>query len=88
MKEYTLKHPITKGERTIESLTFGQLKVMHLRSLDTADGEIGKTLALLSAMTGEPEVLLDEMDPEDFAHLSKFMGELLENFTTGQQPAS
>lgn len=53
-----------------------RLKAKHLRYTDGAKGEVGKTLALLSAFTGQPVKVLDELDAQDLealaAHLEPF----------------
>lgn len=71
-----LKYPITYtadrfdggGERTVEELRIpSRIKVKHLRAMDKSQGEVGKSLALIAAVTGLPKAAIDEMDAEDLA---------------------
>jgi hypothetical protein len=64
----TLRVPITLGERTVEELHFKPPKVKDaLRTDKYEDGTVAAALALMSSLTGEPESLLAELVPEDFA---------------------
>ncbi|MCE7510257.1 phage tail assembly protein [Alloalcanivorax xenomutans] len=46
-----------------------RLKAKHLRALDSAQGEISQTLALLVSITGYPKSVIDELDAEDLEKL-------------------
>lgn len=57
----TLSEPLTyrvsrtEGERTVEQLTITKkIKGRHLLATDKAEGEMGKSLALLAALAGVP----------------------------------
>ncbi|MDR2923514.1 MAG: phage tail assembly protein [Treponema sp.] len=64
----TLRVPLTLGERTVEELHFKPPKVKDaIRTDKYEDGTVAAAVALMSSLTGEPEALLAEMIPEDFA---------------------
>lgn len=66
--EYTLKTPVTVGERTVKVLHFHRPKVRDfLRTDGHAADSIGADHALCSALTGEPEVIIQSIDVEDWA---------------------
>ncbi|WP_147615122.1 phage tail assembly protein [Treponema pectinovorum] len=66
--KYTLKTPVTVGERTVEQLNFHRPKVRDfLRTDGFAVDSIGADQALCSALTGEPEVIVSAIDIEDWA---------------------
>ena len=85
---HTLAYPIEVTKRaggskekveTVTEITLDlpeRLKAKHLRFTDGAKGEIGKTLALLAAFSGQPVKVLDELDAKDLealaAHLESF----------------
>jgi hypothetical protein len=67
---FTLRVPIRKGEVEYTKLT---LKPPVLRDIIRTDGHdpnsIGYARALLSSLSGVPEVVLDQLVPEDWADL-------------------
>jgi hypothetical protein len=67
---FKLRVPIRKGEVEYKELT---LKPPVLRDIIRTDGHapesVGYARALLSALSGLPEVLLDELVPEDWADI-------------------
>ena len=68
--EYTLKTPVTVGERTVTELRFRRPKVRDFlrtdgRELDT----VGADQALCSSLSGEPEIIIQEIDVDDWAVL-------------------
>lgn len=66
--EYTLKTPVTVGERTVEVLKFHRPKVRDfLRTDGHAIDSIGADQALCSALTGEPEIIIQAIDVDDWA---------------------
>lgn len=83
----TLKHPVeiknTEGTvlETITELRFKRLKGKQMRVVDAAKGEMGMTLALMSASAGVPPSTVDLMDGEDIAAA----GEIISDFL-GQSP--
>ncbi len=68
---YTLIHPITKGERTLTELTFRRPKIKDLITWNEEEtkSEFAETSLLVSILTGEPQVILDEMDLEDYTEV-------------------
>jgi len=63
-----LRVPLTLGERTVKKLHFKPPKLKDaLRTDKYEDGTVAAAIALMSSLTGEPETLLSEMFPEDFA---------------------
>lgn len=74
MEIYILKKPATKGERTIKQLEIARPKVAHFARTDGHPTDsIAADRALLSALTGEPELLLDEIDIEDWANIRQIL---------------
>lgn len=72
METITLSAPVTKGERTVTELTFQDPKVRHLMAVDGYDpNSAAATVALVSALTGEPELLIRELPPEDWQKIHK-----------------
>jgi hypothetical protein len=83
---YTLKHPVevtltsSSGDRTekITQITLQPLmRAKQLRVLDTVDGDVAKSIAMIAQLSGHPVKVIDELHPEDFAELA----EMVENFT-------
>ena len=71
----TLRVPLTLGERTINKLHFKPPKLKDaMRTDGYEDGSVGAAIALMSSLTGEPESLLAEMIPEDFADCAVILG--------------
>ncbi|MFV2949669.1 phage tail assembly protein [Pseudomonas japonica] len=66
LEPFIYRHSKLDGERTVTELRLvKKVKGRHLKSLDKAEGEIGKTLAMLSAMSGLPIHAMDELDVRD-----------------------
>lgn len=61
----------------IEELTVRRPKAKDLRIMDRPGGDVGKTIELLAALTGQPVKVIDELDQADMEALSA----ILENFT-------
>jgi hypothetical protein len=63
-----LRVPLTLGERTVTEL---HIKPPKVRDIVRTDGNeptsVAYARALLSSLTGEPESILNEMVPEDWA---------------------
>jgi hypothetical protein len=81
----TLRVPLTLGELSVKQLHFKPPKVKDAMRTDKYDdGTLAAAIALMSSLTGEPESLLAEMVPEDFADCAvilartnkRFMGEI------------
>jgi len=80
-----LRVPLALGERTVAELHFKPPKLKDaLRTDRYEDGTVAAAVALMSSLTGEPESLLGEMIPEDFADCAvilsrtnmRFMGQI------------
>jgi hypothetical protein len=80
-----LRVPLTLGEVTINTLNFRPPKVKDsLRTDKYENGTMAAAVALMSSLTGQPESLLGEMVPEDFADCAvilartnmRFMGQI------------
>ena len=70
MEKIVLKHPVTVGERTVTELTLQDPKVRHLKRTDGHElNSIAADVALLSALSGEPELVIDQIDLKDWAVL-------------------
>lgn len=70
----TLKEPITttfkssdgaQRQETITELTLRKPKAKDLLSLDTVTGDVSKTLALISALSGHPMLVIHELSTDD-----------------------
>jgi len=80
-----LRVPLTLGERTVTELHFKPPKLKDAMRTDMyKGGTVAAATALMSSLTGEPESLLGEMIPEDFADCAvilsrtnmRFMGQI------------
>ncbi len=77
-----LDYPITKGEVTIDELKFtGRPKARHMLAGDGHEkGSWAYEIAIMSALTGVPEILLKELDHEDFIRADVAMGQRFNAF--------
>jgi hypothetical protein len=77
-----LRHSITVGERTITELRFRPPKVKDLLQAGVyPEGSIAFTHALLSSLTGEPAIVINEMIPEDWADSLVILSRTYQRFT-------
>jgi len=59
MEDIYLKHPVTLGERKVTELHFQEPCLMHMMRTDGHDiNDVGADIALVSALTGEPEDII------------------------------
>ena len=66
--EYTLKMPVTVGERTVTGLKFRRPKTRDFLRTDGYNADsVGADVALTSSLTGEPEIIIQEIDIDDWA---------------------
>lgn len=67
METIQLSAPVSMGQRTITSLTFQDPKVRHIMAGDgrNPDG-VAFAVAIASALTGEPELLIAELPSPDW----------------------
>jgi Phage tail assembly chaperone proteins, E, or 41 or 14 len=89
---YQLKHPIVlrtkvqggaENETTLEEVSVRRLKAKDLRMLDTVQGRMAQSLAIIAALTGLTAKAVDELDGEDVEGL----GEIIGDFFPGRQEA-
>lgn len=81
MHTIKLLHTATKGERTISELVFQKPKIKHFLALDAyPQGSLAGDIALTSALTGEPEILIGELDPEDWPKVRAYLSILADIF--------
>lgn len=67
-EKIVLRVPLTVGQRTVTELNLRAPKLKDLLRMDAyPEGSYGASRALLSSLSGEPEVILDELLPEDWA---------------------
>ena len=77
-----LRKPLTLGERTVNELNFQPPKVKDLLAAGMhPEGSIGFTRALLSSLTGESELIINEMIPEDWADCLVILSRTYMRFT-------
>lgn len=76
-----LKYPITQGERTITSLILPKnVLVRHIIAGDPyPQNTVAREVAMLSAMTGEPEIILQNMEITDWVICQSKLNELINN---------
>lgn len=80
---YQLKHPVQVGSETVTELKIRPMKPKHLRNLsvDPKSYTMGTIMDLAAKLTGQPSVVFDEMDMEDWEEVSAIVGE---RFAGGQ----
>ena len=80
-----LEYPVTRGEVMVDKLVFtGRPKVRHMIAGDKYQrGSYGYEVAVMSAMTGVPEIIIQDMDYEDFVHAFAEWGLRFTNFYPG-----
>ena len=80
-----LRVPLKLGEVTVTELNFRPPKIKHALCTDRyEDRSIAAAIALMSSLTGQPESLLGELVPEDYADCAvilartnlRFLGQL------------
>jgi hypothetical protein len=77
-----LRQPLTSGERTVRELNFKPPKVKDLLAAGIyQEGTVAFTHALLSSLTGEPSVIINEMVPEDWADALVILNRTYQRFT-------
>jgi hypothetical protein len=77
-----LRHPVTAGERTVTELHFKPPKVKDLLQAGAyPEGSIAFTHALLSSLTGEPAIIINELVPEDWADALVILSRTYQRFT-------
>lgn len=89
MLPITLKTPVKKGEREVYELTFAEPTVRHMLATDRHENKdsYGADLSLAAALTNEPESLLAEMSPEDWARVKIVLAEIYMRFA-GVDPSN
>lgn len=87
MPAIDLKIPITKGERTVTTLVLPERVLV--RHLMAGDGlpypSVKRELAILSALTGESDIVLRELDTADWVVLQAAVNKLFTN-TENEKP--
>ncbi|MDR3173181.1 MAG: phage tail assembly protein [Treponema sp.] len=77
-----LRQPVTAGERTVTELHFRPPKVKDLlRAGAYPEGSIAFTHEMLSSLTGEPAIIINEMIPEDWADSLMILSRTYQRFT-------
>lgn len=72
-----LSEPIMVENKEVSSITLRRPKAGDLIVTDHAEGDMGKTFALLERLTATPESSLRELELEDFAELSEKLADFL-----------
>lgn len=75
--EFELSEPIQAHGETITKLTLARPKVKHLKVVDSVEGDIEKSIALIAELSGLPPSSVEEIDGVDFAKLSETLGKYL-----------
>jgi hypothetical protein len=85
---YALKTPITLGERTVKELDIiDRPKVKNLLSMDTyTDGSVAQMVALIGSLTNESILLINELEPEDYAEIRYRANNIYKRFVYRQVP--
>jgi hypothetical protein len=69
-KVFTLKYPVTVGEHTCTELRLQRPKTKDFIAIGThLVGTVAAETALLSSITGEPEIVISQLDIDDWAKL-------------------
>jgi hypothetical protein len=77
-----LRAPVTVGERTVTELRFRPPKVKDLLQAGLyPEGSIAFTHALLSSLTGEPAIIINELVPEDWTDALVILSRTYQRFT-------
>ena len=89
MRTIELKTPVKKGEREVHELTFAEPTVRHMLATDRHETKeaYASDLSLAAALTNEPESLLGEMTPEDWARVKIVLAEVYMRFA-GVDPSN
>lgn len=79
--EYTLKTPVTVGERTVTELKFHRPKVRDFLPTDGHKVDsVGADQALCSSLSGEPEIIIQAIDLDDWAIIRVELGRIWYRF--------
>jgi hypothetical protein len=73
------KGPAGEREETITEVQLRRPKGKDIRAMDRAEGDIGKTMALLARVSGLEPSVLDEMDGADVVALLELVAGFLPN---------
>lgn len=89
MRTIELKTPVKKGDREVHELTFAEPTVRHMLATDRHEDKdsYSADLSLTAALTNEPESLLSEMAPEDWARVKIVLAEVYMRFA-GVDPSN
>lgn len=89
MRTIELKTPVKKGDREVHELTFAEPTVRHMLATDRHESKeaYAADLSLTAALTNEPESLLSEMAPEDWARVKIVLAEVYMRFA-GVDPSN
>jgi hypothetical protein len=85
---YTLKEPITFGSETVAELHVRKPKAKDLRGIPAEHRLVDHQLLLIVRLTGQPDVVIDELSLEDLEGVSS----IIDGFTqpgpvTGTTPS-
>lgn len=91
MNRYTLLYPVTltfrqaNGETREETIAHIELRrptAKEMRLVDKASGMVGMVIAMLAALSGHDEAVIERIDAEDFAVLAEMVSDFLPNGPT------
>ncbi len=94
---YRLKFPVTQKLRTnggplreevIEEVTLRRAKAKDLRLLDAHEGNFGRSLTLLGALSGLSRTAIDELDAEDVKALGDIASDFFPDLLATGEPSS
>ena len=74
---FTLKKPVTVGEKTYSELTFKEATAGDMALGDAVSGEFTKTLAILAGMAGVPLQVMKAIKASDIGPLTAAVAPLL-----------
>lgn len=75
MKKYKLTSAIKFKGIDIAEVDICKPKVKHIAAMDKVDGEISKSIALVSACTGVCAEAIEELDASDFEAIAEAIRE-------------
>lgn len=74
----TLLEPITLGKKTITELRFRRAKMKDIRAASHGANDVETMAIMISCLTGQALLVLDELDPQDFivcVEIAGFLGQ-------------
>jgi len=86
VKTFELKYPVTVGERTITELKLNRPKTKDFIAVGSLPADSAAAdAALLSSLSGEPEVIISQIDIDDLSIIRNELGFIWASYFTGNE---